>query len=209
MALPDAQETSDCPCDTGSDVDVLHGICAEQGWKTDLSLVTEGWNVKTLWNRYSPASDAIKARARDTRILLRQKARELAQAGDEDIEIVLVAHGAYMHYITNDWEETDKFPGTGWQNCECRTYTFESDFTGDADKEAYLVETMESRRRRGKEYPMPGHEKQKELYLICMQAWEDQGLQNPIKLGLPTLVPEHATTDMRLSRVTSEIEVMA
>lgn len=210
LAIPDAQETSDYPCDTGSDVDVLRGICAEQGWSADLSLVTEGWNVKTLGSRYGPANDALKARARDTRILLRQKAREFARAGDEDVEIVLVAHGGYMHYITDDWEESSKFLGTGWENCECRTYTFESDFTADNDDQAYLLETMESRKRRGKEYPMHAHEKQKELFLASMQAWEDQGLQNPIKLGLPTMDPEPAANDiMSLDRATGEIEVMA
>jgi len=220
LAVPDAQETSDFPCDTGSDVDVLRGIIAEQNWKVDLSLVNEGWNIKTVNNRYSPASRAIQRRARDARILLRQKARELAEAGDEDVEIVLVAHGGYLHYLTDDWEDSDKLAGTGWENCEFRTYTFERDFMSDSDEEAYFSETMESRRRRGKDHPMLDHDKQKELFNLSMQGWEDQGLQRADKLGAEDEASqplddeegtgqEPAAKNMDLDRKTGEVEVMA
>jgi broad specificity phosphatase PhoE len=213
LAIPDAQETSDFPCDTGSDVDVLKGIIAEQNWKVDLSLVKDGWNVKTLNNRYSPASRAIQRRARDARILLRQKARELAEAGDEDVEIVLVAHGGYLHYLTDDWEDSDKLAGTGWENCEFRTYNFEHDFLSDSDEEAYFSETMESRKRRGKDHPMFDHEKQKELFEMSMQGWEDQGLQRADKLGAEDEASqtgqEPAAKNMDLDRKTGEVEVMA
>lgn len=184
LAIPDAQETSDYPCDTGSDLEVLHGICAEQGWPADLSLVTEDWNIKTLDKRYSPATDAIKLRAHDTRLLLRQKARELAAAGHDTVEIVLVTHGGYLHYLTNDWEDADKHSGTGWENCEYRTYEFEASYNSDRDEEAYLRETKESRARRGKEHAMLSRERQRELFQRMMQGWEDQGLQNPSKLGM-------------------------
>lgn len=213
LAIPDAQETSDFPCDTGSDVDVLHQLCADQGWPVDLSLVKEDWNIKTLANRYSPASDAIKARARDARILLRQKARELVDAGDESVEIVLVSHGGYMHYITDDWEESTKLAGTGWENCETRTYVFENGFQTDDDENAYFLETMESRGRRGKHYPMPSREEQKELFRLSMQGWEDQGLQNPSKLGLAPEIDfegqEPAPQNMSLDRARGEIRIMA
>jgi broad specificity phosphatase PhoE len=229
LAIPDAQETSDFPCDTGSEVEVLHGIVRDQNWPTDLSLVKEGWNVKTLQNRYSPAGDAIKRRARDARVLLREKARELHAAGDDAVEIVLVAHGAYMHYISNDWEDAAKFTSTGWENCEFRTYNFEADFLNDnADVDAFFVETTESRKRRGKNHPMISHERQVSLCDEMMQAWEDQGCQNPAKLNvLPSeaatqqqkkleqekhLDPEGqdpAPQGLSLERTNTEIEVMA
>jgi len=225
LAIPDAQETSDFPCDTGSDVDLLHAIVQEQNWPTDLSLVKEGWNVKTLQNRYSPAGEAIKRRARDARVLLRQKARELHVAGDDAVEIVLVAHGAYMHYISDDWEDAAKFTSTGWENCEFRTYHFEKDFLTDADTDAFFVETVESRRRRGKNHPMIDHERQVALCAEMMQAWEDQGCQNPAKLNvLPSeaaasqkVMLEQETSldlegqdqDLGLEKVNSAIEVMA
>ncbi|OCT53444.1 phosphoglycerate mutase family protein [Cladophialophora carrionii] len=191
LAIPDAQETSDYPCDTGSDVPVLKAFVEEQKWPVDLSLLTDTWNVKTLENRYSPASAAIKARARDCRKLLREKARELARGGDDNVEIVLVTHGGYLHYLTDDWEDAAKLSGTGWENTEYRTYTFETSFLSDDDSEAHLTETLDSRHRRGISHPMPDHEKQKELFERMMQGWEDQGLQNPAKLS-PAVVDEEA-----------------
>lgn len=59
LALPDAQETSDYKCDTGSDPSVLRKIADERKWAVDFALVQDGWNVKTLESRYIPHSDAI------------------------------------------------------------------------------------------------------------------------------------------------------
>jgi hypothetical protein len=74
--------------------------------------------------------------------------------------------------------------GTGWVNTEYRTYSFtdeahNEDLEGqplDGDN-ATLTETLESRQRRGKDGPMPGREKQKALYKLGTQGWDDQGLQ--------------------------------
>lgn len=44
IALPDTQETSDVPCDTGSEPQALQEEFAEQ--PVDLELVHEGWNNK-------------------------------------------------------------------------------------------------------------------------------------------------------------------
>ncbi|OAP58388.1 hypothetical protein AYL99_07478 [Fonsecaea erecta] len=199
LAIPDAQETSDFPCDTGSDLDVLRSFCAEQDWPVDLSLVTESWNVKTLNNRYSPASQAIKARARDCRRLLRQKARELVESGDDNVEIALVTHGAYLHYLTNDWEDATKLSGTGWENTEHRTYHFEHAFDSDSDEDAFLTETMESRQRRGVNHPMQPHSKQHELFQRMMQGWEDQGLPNPSKLSHAAVADEEIIEEQEKS----------
>ena len=183
LAIPDAQETSDYPCDTGSDLPVLQSAVKEKNWPVDLSLLDAFWNVKKTNNRYSPASPALQARARDCRILLRQKARDLTKSGDKDVQIVLVTHGGYLHYLTNDWEDAAKFSGTGWENTEYRTYTFEESFLSDEDEGAYLVETMDSRRRRGIETPMHDHDQQRKIFERMMQGWEDQGNQNPTKIS--------------------------
>ncbi|KAI9826477.1 MAG: hypothetical protein M1819_007370 [Sarea resinae] len=169
LALPDAQETSDEPCDIGSDPSVLRGLVAENNWPVDLSFIKDGWNIKTLESRYSPHSSAIQARARDARILLRQKIRELVSNGDIDAQVILVTHGGYLHYFTDDWEDSYQYPGTGWHNCETRSYVFKEDFMADVDREARLIETIESRQKRGKMYPMYGREKQPELFKIGMQ----------------------------------------
>jgi hypothetical protein len=46
IALPEIQETSDVPCDLGSDLAVLEKEIRENELPVDLSLVTEGWNDK-------------------------------------------------------------------------------------------------------------------------------------------------------------------
>lgn len=53
----------------------------------------------------------------------------------------------------------------------------------DVDGDARLTETMESRQKRGKTYPMYRREKQPELFELGMQRWESQGLQRPDMLG--------------------------
>ncbi|KPI42459.1 uncharacterized protein AB675_9782 [Cyphellophora attinorum] len=110
IALPDAQESSTDACDIGQDPAVLARTCATNGWPIDLSLVHDGWNDKsTPGSRYSPASKAIFRRARDTRVFLRDAARRLVAEGLTDVQIVLVAHGGFMHYLTGDWEDAGKY----------------------------------------------------------------------------------------------------
>lgn len=46
LLLPDVQETSDVPCDTGSDPVDLRKEIEENGLPVDPSLVHEGWNNK-------------------------------------------------------------------------------------------------------------------------------------------------------------------
>ncbi|RMZ82047.1 hypothetical protein DV737_g2146, partial [Chaetothyriales sp. CBS 132003] len=188
LAVPDAQETSDAPCDTGSDLDKLREFVKEQGWPVDLSLLSEDWNVKALSGRYSPHSDAVAARAKTTRQLLRRKARELVAAGQPDGEIVVVTHGGFLHYLTNDWENAVAQNGTGWANCETRSYTFTNlggSGDGDDEDEAMLVETVSSRQKRGLSHPTPDPETQKRLFIEGMEGWEAQGYQRPDTLEIP------------------------
>lgn len=184
LALPDVQETSDDPCDIGSDPSVLQATVIKNNWPVDLSLIKDGWNDKGLKARYSPHSNAITARARDARILLRQKVRELVKGGDMDVQVVLVTHGGFLHFFTDDWEDSWQFPATGWYNCETRSYTFEEDFMMDVDEEARLTETKESRQKRGKTGPMIGREEQPKLFNFAMESWEKQGLQRPDRVGM-------------------------
>ena len=183
LAIPDAQETSDDPCDTGSDVRTLQKFTEEAGLPVDLSLLPDDWNVKCLKSRYSPHSDAIKERAKASRHFIRQTGRDLANAGYPNAEIAFVTHGGFLHYFTNDWENADTKPGTGWENCETRSYTFRHDFTRDDDDFAELVETAQSREVRGAEGKQKGRHEQEELFEQTMQGWEAQGLQRPDRLG--------------------------
>ena len=69
-------------------------------------------------------------------------------------------------------------PGTGWSNAEFRTYQY-SDESLESDS---LVETADSRKRRGKEDAPPTREEQEQLFKEGMQSWGDQGLQVPTRM---------------------------
>ena len=182
LALPDAQEMSDDPCDIGSEIDVLSRACIENDWPVDLSLIQPGWNIKKPGTRYSPSSQAINRRARDLRVFLRQNARDFVAKGERDVHIALVAHGGFMHYFTGDWEGAEKGAATGWTNCEARSYTFALGLAASADAEARLDELISSRRRRGLQTAMILGAPQTAMYERAMQAWEDMGLQNHSKV---------------------------
>ncbi|KAF4454784.1 hypothetical protein FALBO_15775 [Fusarium albosuccineum] len=175
IAIPEAQEIFDYGCDTGSEVDVLKTKTAENGWPVDLALVHQGWFDKNLYGPNSPVSSACAARARTVRRFLREKARALSQEMEEEIHVALVAHGSFLHYLSNDWENSTRGCGTSWSNCETRSYVFQ-DSDGDSDSEAWLVETAESRKRRGLEGPAPSMAQQQELYQQSMDGWVGQGL---------------------------------
>ena len=111
LALPDAQETSEWPCDTGSEPADLQRICDEAGWKVDLSLVPKGWNDKGWDGRWAPTARAIMARARDARRTIREAVAEMQKRGEESPQVVLVSHGGFLHYFTEDWEDSNVFSG--------------------------------------------------------------------------------------------------
>ena len=90
IALPEAQETADVPCDTGSDLSVLKKEMADK--PVDLGLVMEGWNVKS--GRWSPVPSALEKRAREARQWLKARPEK---------NIVLVTHGGFVHFFTEDW----------------------------------------------------------------------------------------------------------
>ena len=98
IALPELQETSDLPCDTGSDVDTLRKEM--QAKPVNLSLVHDGWNDKK--GKWAPDAEAIENRAREARQWLKARPEK---------EIVVVTHGGFLHYFTEDWTDSGKFWG--------------------------------------------------------------------------------------------------
>ena len=111
IALPEIQETSDFPCDLGSDVDALRKEMKENHVPVDLSLVKEGWNVKTLNNKWSPSCEALAKRATEARRYIRDKVVQLKKDGQENPEVVVVTHGGFLHYFTEDWEGSRIYSG--------------------------------------------------------------------------------------------------
>jgi broad specificity phosphatase PhoE len=85
VALPELQETSDLPCDTGSTPTHLASEFAK--YHIDFTHVQEEWNVKT--GRWSANEDAIKKRAQEAREWLARRPER---------EIVVVTHGSYRSF---------------------------------------------------------------------------------------------------------------
>lgn len=99
-ALDTLQELSDFPSDTGSSVAKLE---EEFGDKADLSRVRDGvWTDKTGDNDspFEPTKAKIEARAREARRAL----REIAGLDTED-HIVVVSHGAFLHFLTDEFQD--------------------------------------------------------------------------------------------------------
>lgn len=180
IALPEVQETSSLPCDTGSDAEILKQEM--KGKPVDLTLVHDGWNSKS--GRWAPIGAAIEERARQARQWLKARPEK---------EIVVVTHGGLLHYFTEDWTESGTFDGkndpphvsarvlltdpvgTGWANTEFRSYHFIE--AEEDDGNASMTETAESsHRRRGTEKPLTKAERL-QLRETAMKTWKSQGLQ--------------------------------
>ncbi|KAH8171068.1 histidine phosphatase superfamily (branch 1) domain-containing protein [Sarocladium implicatum] len=144
IALDLIQEVSDSPCDTGSEIEKLR---EEFGEKVDLARVREGWNDKKNTQSWAePTVVKLTARAKEARKVIREL------AGEGDHHVVVVTHGAIVHYITDEWADIPAERATSWQNCELRSYQF-ADPTGQ-DEDAALTELPESyHNRTGGETP--------------------------------------------------------
>lgn len=111
VCLPELQETSDLPADTGSDPSKLRaefdGDQSPMKGMVDLGLVEEGWNDKSIGTRWAPTAEKIEKRAKEARVWL----RELGARYGQDADIVVVSHGGYLHYFTEDWVGHEQFVG--------------------------------------------------------------------------------------------------
>lgn len=164
VALDTLQETSDFPSSTGPS---LEGLRERYGNAVDLTLVREGWNDKGKRSIFEPEWEKLVARTRDARRTIRELA---GTTGDG--HVVVVAHGAVLLFLTEDWETFPEIReffffsfffcaamwclwalmltfsdiAYPWGNCEHRMYEF-TDPTGQ-DGNATLRETDDSWRRR-------------------------------------------------------------
>jgi broad specificity phosphatase PhoE len=106
LALPEVQEISDSPCDTGSDLDVLRTEFEEL---VELRLVEEAgeWNFKGEGSRWEPELEKLDVRARRARVILRELVKE-----HENAHVALVTHGGFLHFLTQDWHGVAPRNGT-------------------------------------------------------------------------------------------------
>ncbi|KAI9741313.1 MAG: hypothetical protein M1834_003030 [Cirrosporium novae-zelandiae] len=180
VALPELQETSNAICDTGSDLLALKQELEKKGLLdsvVDLGFLDNDWNNKLMnlrakKGRWAPSSKAVLARTRAARQWLKARPEK---------EIVVITHGGFLHFFTEDWTGSATSKCTDWSNTEFRSYQFiEED--GFDKVNATMVETPESRTKRGIVGPRLSRRQQEELYMKTMQVWEDHGLQNPTKM---------------------------
>ncbi|CAD6447530.1 a91fb390-1aa4-400c-8e4a-4b264905ef70 [Sclerotinia trifoliorum] len=177
VALPELQETSTLPCDTGSEPVAL---AEEFAGSVDLELVTEGWNSKV--GRWDANAPAIEKRAREARTWLRDLGIKAEESGVSNVNIVVVTHGGFLHYLSDDWEDSTLFVGTGWSNTEFRSYTFRDAEYSDVN--ASIEETRESRdRRKGSEKSL-SLEEQRNLKLAAENGWQKDGFQQKVLKGV-------------------------
>ena len=150
IALPQLQETSSIPCDTGSSRAELEKEFKD--YPIDFSLVDEDWNSKV--GKWGTTDAIVTTRALDARQWLKSR---------NEKEIVAVTHGGFLHHLTQEWTgskpfksnvpsvyaepgstELEHLTGSGWDKCEHRTFAFIEE-QGD---NATMQETEQSLQRR-------------------------------------------------------------
>ncbi|RMZ07944.1 hypothetical protein D0860_04891 [Hortaea werneckii] len=143
VALPIAEEASDAPCDTGSEVDIL---------QADFPDVVDFDNVKYGWWHHDQelAIDppSLNARAAKLRRFIRDRPEK---------EVVLVSHGFFNHYLTGDVNDEGEQTTPWWGETELRTFSFV-----EGDERAMIRETDESMLRRGAKEEVPRLNRPKE-----------------------------------------------
>lgn len=189
VALPEVQEVSNLPCDVGSAPEKLHQEFDEAGL-VDLSLVKDGWQDKhSPDSPWKPEMEKVKRRAEKARKWLYELAQQdstaagaesQADGGEEEEKqekhIVVVTHGGFLHFLTQDFDGMDLNRGTGWDNTEWRTYEFVTDAQGK-DEDVGLKETEESwRKRKGSAKPLTQTEQEEIMAAVderLQQAFGD------------------------------------
>ena len=154
VALPQLQETSSIPCDIGSSRAELEKEF--DGCPIDFSLVTEDWNSKI--GKWGTTDEIVAERALEARLWLRSRLEK---------EIVAVAHGGFLHHLTQEWTgstpfmsnvpslyaqpgstEMEHLTGSGWDKCELRTFGFVDELDANATMKE-MEASMEKRKRKG------------------------------------------------------------
>jgi hypothetical protein len=105
--LPDIQESSALPCDTGSDTSIL----SAEFPNLDFSTLSPGRNVKE--GKYNVEESVVRARAAKVREYLYKRLKQLSEEEGERKDIVVVTHGVFMKHLSGD--PTIDLPKAGWK----------------------------------------------------------------------------------------------
>ncbi|KAK6832159.1 hypothetical protein RU639_002664 [Aspergillus parasiticus] len=159
VAWPEVQEASGLICDTGGD---LHDIQAEfEKLPVDFALVEPGWHIKQ--GKWAPVASRLLERAQLARQWLSQRYEK---------ELIVVSHGCFLHFLTDDWVNAVNSHTTDWANAEVRSFAF----ANDVDESPALRETIQSRERRGLGPVALTKEQQLELQQTTLQMWTEWGV---------------------------------
>ncbi|KAI2620178.1 histidine phosphatase superfamily [Hypomontagnella submonticulosa] len=134
--LPELQEVNASPSGTGTAKSVLRELYGPD--ILDMSALDEEWYIKGPGTPFEPLPSKVEARARLARASLRKIARAAA-AQSEHAHVVVVTHGEFAHWLTEDFVGIDLKWNTNWANAECRPYRF-VDLYGPDDDNATLVD---------------------------------------------------------------------
>ena len=91
--------------------------------------------------------------------------------------MAVVTHGGFLHYLTEDWEGYKKSWGTGWANCEYRSYRFKE----EDDEDASLVETEDSKEMRRKADKPRVEMDRAQFTDAAIREWEKKGIESSRK----------------------------
>ncbi|KAI1110213.1 phosphoglycerate mutase-like protein [Nemania sp. NC0429] len=136
VLLPELQETGVRPSDTGQSPEALEMAF---GPRVDTSPLDSDWCHKDRNSKYFPDVALVEARAREARVFL----RDLARRGPDDAHIVVVSHGGFIHFLTEDFSGLWERYFTSYGNTTMRSFQF-VDLRGDDDPDARMVQTHES-----------------------------------------------------------------
>ncbi|KAI0397792.1 histidine phosphatase superfamily [Xylariaceae sp. FL0594] len=149
LLMPELQENSARPSDTGTPLSELKLEFATGGSSLSPSMVIstrmmeedggEEWFAKaTPDSAWWPSLAKVEERARTARNLFRTLARDLT---GPDERIVVITHGAFAHFLTEDFAGLKPNAGSGvWGNAEVRSYRFRDLHAGADDEDAALEE---------------------------------------------------------------------
>lgn len=180
IAIPSFQEASDLPCDTGSASEVIR---RKFGKAVDVSRLGEGWNTPEATTSWQQKEDLLTARAKRARADLFDAIKDLVG----DSHVVLVSHGAFLHFVTDDYSgielghgkygrllhrewtrfarklkhDADLCAATSWTNTEYRTYYLSG--TDDSNTGLRLEETQGSWERRNGSTARPSDAEQSQM----------------------------------------------
>lgn len=113
-ALPELQEVSSLPCDTGSPSEKL---AAEfDSTQADFSLLRPDWTDKSRSSPWAPEMGKLEERAKKARVWLRTLGSQVKDG--EDAHIIAVTHGGFLHFLTQDWDGMN--PEKGWSTASGR-----------------------------------------------------------------------------------------